>query len=142
MAGTHYHKVLELLDFQANYDVEKMYDDVDYKLIELAHKKLAKLCAGAKKLHKEAEFMMYVPYSQVVNSNVDDKVLIQGVCDLIIEREKTIDIVDYKFSNLNILTLKEKYAEQLSLYNLAVENAFKKPVEHTYLYSIKTGELI
>ena len=32
--------------------------------------------------------------------------------------------------------LKEKYKEQLILYKMAVENAYKKPVEHMYIYSI------
>ena len=86
--------------------------------------------------------MMYVPYKDVVESDVDDKVLIQGVVDLIIERENTIDIVDYKFSKLPAELLKQKYSEQLNLYKLAVERAFNKPVEHVYIYSINSGELV
>ena len=64
-----------------------------------------------------------------------------SVVDLIIERENDIDIVDYKFSNLKIDVLKDKYAEQLALYKKAVESAFNKPVKNTYIYSINTGEL-
>jgi len=93
------------------------------------------------KLHKEADFEMYVPYCELVESEIQDKVLVQGVVDLIIEREQDIDIVDYKFSSLKIDALKEKYAEQLALYKKAVESAFNKPVKNTYIYSINTGEL-
>lgn len=74
-------------------------------------------------------------------SQITDKILIQGVVDLIIEFEDSITIVDYKFSGLGIDELLQKYAEQLNLYKMAVEDAFHKPVEHMYIYSINTGEL-
>ncbi|MBR2969440.1 MAG: PD-(D/E)XK nuclease family protein, partial [Clostridia bacterium] len=88
-----------------------------------------------------AEFMLYVPYRSIVESEVEDKVLVQGVVDLIIEHEDNIDIVDYKFSSLPIRVLKQKYSEQLALYKLAVEKAYNKKVSNTYIYSINTGEL-
>ena len=85
---------------------------------------------------------MYVPYNLVVESDVEDKVLIQGMVDLIIENKSSITIVDYKFSGLKAESLKEKYLEQLKLYKLAVEYAYNKPVEHMFLYSINSAELI
>ena len=95
---------------------------------------------GAVNVLKEADFEMYLPYSELVESYIDDKVIVQGVVDLIVEREDSIDIVDYKFSSLKIDSLKVKYAEQLSLYKKAVEYAFNKPV-NTFIYSINSGEL-
>ena len=84
---------------------------------------------------------MHIPYNEIVNSDIEDKVLVQGVVDLIIEKENSIIIIDYKFSKLSAKVLKEKYAEQLKLYKLAVEKAFNKPVEHTFIYSIENAEL-
>ncbi|MBE7076302.1 MAG: hypothetical protein E7374_00190 [Clostridiales bacterium] len=139
--GTHYHKALELLDLNSDYVKNSDFEDVDYEKIEKAHKKLQNLVKNAQNLRKEAEFMMYVPYSNVVNSSVNDKVLIQGVVDLIIEFENEIVIVDYKFSSLPLKVLKKKYEEQLALYKLAVEKAYKKPVTKTFIYSINTDEL-
>ena len=139
--GTHYHTALEMLDFVTEYNKNTDFEDVDYSKIEKAHAVLSGLVQGSIKLHKEADFEMYVPYCELVESNVEDKVLVQGVVDLIIERDKDIDIVDYKFSNLKIDVLKEKYSEQLALYKKAVESAFNKPVTNTYIYSINTGEL-
>ena len=43
------------------------------------------------KVKKEAEFLMYLPYNQIVNSNITDKILVQGVVDLIIIRKDYID---------------------------------------------------
>ena len=140
--GTHYHAALEKLDFSKPYVKNTDFDDVDYKYIEMAYNVISKLTNDAKNIKKEAEFMMYVPYNEIVDSKIGDKVLVQGVVDLIIEYNDYITIVDYKFSRLNIKTLKEKYSEQLSLYKKAVESAFNKKVEHIYIYSILTGELL
>lgn len=140
--GINYHSALEDLDLINPYQKNSDYENVDYNKIELAHKKLQPLTKEAINIVKEAEFMMYVPYSKIVESNVDDKVLVQGVVDLIIEKENSVVLVDYKFSKLPGSVLKEKYAEQLKLYKLAIEESMKKPVEHMYIYSIVSGELI
>ena len=139
--GTHYHTALEKLDFNNEYEKNTNFEDVDYSKIEKAHSVIRELTNNAIQLHKEADFEMYVPYCELVDSDVEDKVLVQGVVDLIIERENDIDIVDYKFSSLKVDALKEKYAEQLALYKKAVESAFNKSVKNTYIYSINTGEL-
>ena len=86
--------------------------------------------------------MMYDPYNSIVDSEVEDKVLIQGVVDLIIEKENSVILVDYKFSSLPSAKLKEKYCEQLNLYKKAIELAYKKPVEQMYIYSINNSELV
>lgn len=141
LIGTHYHKALENLDLNKPYEKNTDFEDVDYKKVEVAHSVLSKLVENSVNIKKEAEFMMYIPYSEIVDSDIDDKVLVQGVVDLIIEYENSITIVDYKFSNLKVEVLKEKYREQLQLYKKAVEQAFGKKVEHIYIYSINTGEL-
>ena len=140
LVGTHYHKALESLDFSLPYKKTTDFKDVDYKKIELAYEKISPMVKDAR-LHKEAEFMMYLPYNQLVKSEIDDKVLVQGVVDLIIEYENSITIVDYKFSSFPVPILKQKYAEQLALYKLAVEKAFNKKVDHMFIYSINAGEL-
>ena len=142
LIGTHYHKALEMLDFTKDYEKNTNFEDVDYAKIELAHKNISKLAINAIQIKKEAEFMMYVPYNSIVDSEVEDKVLIQGVVDLIIEKENSVILVDYKFSSLPSAKLKEKYCEQLNLYKKAIELAYKKPVEQMYIYSINNSELV
>lgn len=142
LIGIHYHKALEKLDFATNYVQTTNFEDVDYSKIKLAFEKIKPLTEHAKNIKHEAEFMMYVPYNQILNSEISDKVLVQGVVDLIIEKENSVIIVDYKFSKLSANMLKQKYSEQLNLYKLAVELAYKKPVEHMFIYSVNTGELV
>ena len=71
IVGTHYHTALEKLDFQNEYIQTTNFDDVDYKKIKKAHEILSKIAKNALKIKKEAEFMMFLPYNQVVESNVD-----------------------------------------------------------------------
>lgn len=141
IVGTQYHSALEKLDFSTEYKQNTEYEFVDYDKIKKAHEIISPYAKNAI-LHKEAEFMMYVPYNEIAGGEVVDKVLLQGVVDLIIERENSVDIVDYKFSTMSINALKIKYAEQLNLYKKAVEKAFKKKVEHMYIYLINTGEIL
>ncbi len=141
MVGTHYHAALENLDYLTEFKKTTDFEDVDYFKIEQAHKKLQPLFTGSISHKKEADFMMYVPYNELVGGNIKDKVLVQGVVDLLIEYADGFAIVDYKFSSLPIGVLKQKYAEQLALYKHAVELAYGKPVKNTYIYSINTGEM-
>lgn len=140
--GTHYHTALEHLDYMSEYIQNTDFKDVDYAKIEQAYVAISNLCVGANNVRKESEFVMYLPYNELVtDSNISDKVLVQGVVDLIIEFDNHIVIVDYKFSRYKASVLKRKYSEQLKLYKLAVEKAYKKPVTGAYIFSINTGEL-
>lgn len=140
--GVNYHSALEAIDFTKPYQQTTDLEGVDYSKIKLAYEKLSPLCNGAIDIKKEADFMMLIPYNKVVESDIEDKILIQGIVDLLIEKENSIVLVDYKFSRLDAETLKEKYQEQLRLYKIALESAYNKPVEETYIYSINSGELI
>lgn len=142
LKGVHYHKALEMLDLTKPYEKNTNFDDVDYEKIKIAYEKLSPLTNNAKSIRKEADFMMYVPYNELVaDSTVKEKVLVQGVVDLLIEKENEIVLIDYKFSRLPAGILKKKYLEQLNLYKKAIEYAYNKPVEHMFIYSIDAGEL-
>ena len=125
LIGTHYHTALEKLNFESDYCKNTNFEDVDYNKIKKAHEILSQLIKNSIKVRKEAEFMMYVPHKELVESEVENKVLVQGVVDLLIEEHDGFVIVDYKFSSLPVRVLKQKYAEQLLLYKQAVEKAFK-----------------
>ena len=86
--------------------------------------------------------MMYVPQSEVVSGGSNDKILIQGIIDLLSLGEKNI-IIDYKLSSIkNVNKLAEIYKTQLKLYKLAVIKAFNISVDSVYLYNFNTEEMI
>lgn len=139
--GTKYHKALSEIDF-TNQNAIKEYKDLDNSLIQLAYDKIQPIAKGAKNIKQEAQFLMYVPYNEIYkDSDITNKVLVQGVVDLMIEFEEEIVLIDFKYSKLNIDTLKEKYSTQLELYKLAIEKAYNKRVAKSLIYKIDTGEM-
>ena len=140
--GTTYHNALSCIDYNANFQYDNKDYQVDENLIKLAYNTLYPIANGCINQFNEKQFMMCVPYSDIYpDSNLDTKILIQGVVDLILEFDDHIILVDYKYSNSHINSLRERYKTQLYLYKMAIERAYHKPVKHSYIYSIKTGEL-
>ncbi len=156
--GSAYHKVLEDIDFKGDCSVnaikstikklEKMQlfkkevlNALDVNLIKQNIQVLKNLL-GTNTALKEHSFIMSLPYSEVQQSCIDDKILIQGVCDLIILKPNGAVLVDYKFSNLSENKLIEKYSKQISLYKKAIEYGLNKKVENCYILSIKQAKLL
>ena len=139
--GTIYHSALSAVNYSRPYHSQS-YDNIDEHLIKLAYDKICPLAKNCIRQLNEKQFMMYIPYCDIYpDSDIDTKILIQGVVDLILEFDDHIILIDYKYSNLPIRSLTKKYNTQLMLYKIAIERAFKKPVTASYIYSIKTGEL-
>ena len=97
--------------------------------------------AGESRCYREKSFLMYVPAADVGQGSSDDKVLVQGVIDLLIDGDERI-IVDFKNSLLRNEEALEKYKKQLKLYKKAVESSFLGKVDKILLYSFKTGRTV
>ena len=156
--GSLYHKILELYDFNADISIQniksiidniKQQNIFDEKTINALNidivinnlKLLKQLCKDGKTL-KEQTFVMQVPYCEIEDSDITDKVLVQGVCDLIvIKNDKTI-LVDYKFSSHNKSDLIAKYYKQLLLYKKSATYALSRQIDECYILSLKPCELI
>ena len=150
--GTCYHKVMEAVDFNSSLnDVEKLIDNmskedanikkyVDANKIYEAIQQVNKL---GKKFLKEKKFLAYIPHKNLVqNSIVGDKVLVQGVIDLVVLGDKNI-IVDYKTTKVSSEEqLLEKYKVQLEIYKQATEKALNVKIEEVYIYSFVLGKLV
>ena len=156
--GSAYHKVIEMLDFKNEISTQNIKEAINKLEKEQVFKKevldllnintiqknvdiLLKLSNGCEVL-KEQSFIMQLPYSEVVQSNIDDKILIQGVCDLIILKENSAILVDYKYSNLSESNLLKKYNKQIWLYKKAIECGLNKNVEGAFILSLRQGKLI
>lgn len=152
--GTAYHKLLELsspkFDFK-NLNLlkdelieneiisKKIANDIDLSIIKNIYD-LPIMQTGD--LIKEKPFIGYFPANLFTEYNSKEKVLIQGIIDLIIfDRSKNSAIlVDYKFSNTKSeKTLRERYSQQLNIYKYAIENILKIKVEKSYIINIKYG---
>lgn len=146
--GTTYHKILETNDFSKIFSPNDIAipeseagENIDINLLYNNVIKLKALTSGAE-IFKEQEFMMYLPEKEVTGAGSEDKILVQGIIDLLILGKKNI-IVDYKFSSIkNAEKLKQKYRTQLILYKKAAELALNIKVDEIYLLNLVTTELI
>lgn len=155
--GTLYHRVMEAIDYEkrgvqgvreefarfvaegimteeevAQVDENAIAKCLDSPLMEKARKG---------KCYREQSFLMYLPARELGQGDTDDKLLVQGVVDLIIDGEERI-IVDFKNSALRSDEAMEKYKNQLYLYKNAVEHALFDKVDKLMLYSFKRNEAV
>ena len=92
---------------------------------------------------REYRFTMYTPANTVIDGTTStDKVLVQGVLDLLFETNGEIYLIDYKLTNKDDELLKNIYKKQLYLYKKAFESAFKKKIDHVGILSLVTGKYI
>ena len=145
--GTIYHKAMQLIDFNLD-SVQEIYQflsdkmdidelkQLDCNKILVCLRQFRPLINDADQVLREQKFMMYVPHNLLTNSLITDKILVQGVVDLIVVKGDSAIIIDYKLSNVhNSKVLAEKYATQLHCYAMAVEKSLNKKIDKKILYS-------
>lgn len=165
--GTAVHKVFELLDFTKDYSEElldiqikqwvnkKILDDACDKVIKrreiLAFLESplgirVKSAAKQKKLYKEKQFVIGVPFSEMEPlSHGDSYVVVQGIIDLYFEEEDGLVLVDYKTDRIRKgeeHLLVERYQSQLDYYKRALQQITGKTVKECYIYSVPQKEAI
>ena len=155
--GIIYHKVMERIDFGATgadavrAELERMTAEGTLTAEEAAQVDVSAVVrclespvmqkARESRCYREKSFLMYVPAADVGQGSSEDKVLVQGVIDLLIDGDERI-IVDFKNSLLRNEEALEKYKKQLKLYKKAVESSFLGKVDKILLYSFKTGRTV
>lgn len=156
--GTLYHKFLQNCDFKEDPLKEKkrlLADGVltyneylkldEDKLISIMKMDIFKEVKDLN-LFKEQKFCVFISPSELGYEGADGNILVQGIADLIAEKENgEIILADYKFSSLiNEADLVSKYKKQLYLYKTAIEKVMNKKVVKTCLVNIlqmKTTEI-
>lgn len=133
--GNAYHKAMELIDFNADFDQEweriKSQGDIEELVskdqLRVASKKVGEFTRG-KTLYREKQFIL----------NEKGK-LIQGVIDLIAVDGDRCLIVDYKTSSPKTIASGE-YDLQLAVYARAASRILGLKVEKSVIYSFESGE--
>lgn len=151
--GNAYHLALKYLDFQKvtnaetlKCEAEKLKDVVNFELVDfdtlLKNINILREITENGVIFKEKEFILKEKVSNLVETEIDEKILVQGVVDLFIIKNKKIILIDYKYSNNDSEKLIKNYENQIKYYKIALENAFNMPVENCYLLSLKNANLI
>ncbi len=156
-AGTINHKVMQYIDFNARTKDEindqidllvkeniienehRTFIDIDHLYKVMNSEVIKKASTGS--CMKEYSFTMYTPVNEVKDDvTSEDKVLVQGVIDLLFESNGETTLIDYKLTRKTGEVLKNTYKKQLYLYKKAFESAFKKKIDHLGILSLITGE--
>lgn len=163
--GSAYHKLLELLDFTVDYDVENLIAAVQQLRQEgrltdemtecIRPKDILRFlgCRSGKrmadaarngKLYKEQPFVLSVDASEIYPEDCSgEKILVQGIIDVYFEEPDGLVVLDYKTDKVRTGNeLKEKYHAQLDYYAQALEQLTEKPVKEKIIYSFTLGEEI
>lgn len=99
---------------------------------------------NAHAVYREKEFTVQVRLGDIspdANENVaDEKVLILGKADLVLEEADGIVIVDYKTDRTKTPEqFAEVYRGQLDIYAKSMEQMFEKSVKEKIIYSLELG---
>ena len=78
----------------------------------------------------------------VLDSNVTDEVLVQGVIDLIVQNEDFVYVVDYKTTLGDEKYLIDLYATQLNLYALSASYSLNKNNIKKLIYSFNLNKFV
>ncbi len=163
--GSAYHRVLELLDFQADFDektleaqVESMAkgglldrDMADCIRVEdlctfLATDSARRMKAADKRgeLYREQPFVLGVGADEIYpGADPEEMVLVQGIIDVYFEEPEGIVVLDYKTDQVSeAKELVDKYHGQLDYYAKALEQMLQKPVKEKIIYSFTLREEI
>ena len=162
--GTLMHMVLQKIDFSREYSLDDIdsikndmlakdiinqaeYDSIDsHKIYDFIHSNLGREIAVCKVVYKEKPFCIKVDAKESFEgiSSDNTSILVQGIIDLYaIKQDGSIILVDYKTDYVKDENeLIDKYYKQLELYKMALEKAYDKKVESTYIYSLYLGKEI
>ena len=142
--GIAYHKVMQFIDFSiAPNEIEafmkSILSETELKLVSVdkikkAVESISKLTNGAK-LMREQPFLLTEKHNRLIESDVDEDVLVHGVIDLVIVRKDGVILLDYKTSeSKNLEKTAKNYAKQLDCYAKAIEKTLHLPVLNKFLY--------
>ncbi len=97
------------------------------------------------KVQREFRFSVLVSaaeYFPKASGSPDEKILLQGIIDCLVETPDGFVILDFKTDRVSEKRLRERaeyYKPQLEAYSLAIEKIFEKPIKKCVLYFFHCG---
>ena len=163
--GTLMHSVMQRLDLNGDLTAEGIKKQIDYMVEQniftdeqakiIRKNKAANFFASdiGKRMIASDEVYRELPFSRLVDAsrffkNVDDKIFIQGVIDVLFKEGDKFVLIDYKTDHFDIRDntaadkIKDKYELQIELYSEAVESILNTSITEKYLYMMNSGVLI
>ena len=156
--GTAYHKLLEVLDFTKEYDMQSLQEAIQsnrekgFLTEEMANcispeeiltflqsaigQRVQQACRRGQYV-AEQPFVVGVDASQIYPElDSDEIVLVQGIIDVYFEEDGELVVLDYKTDKVfRLEDLTQRYRAQLDYYGEALERLTGKPVKQKMIYS-------
>ena len=153
--GSIYHLFMENCDFfgdSVEKQIEKMVSNgvlSEIQAATLSREKLqntlsSPLLADIKDydIYREQPFIAPFKASEIKEGDCEDKILVQGVIDLLAVKGDEAIVIDYKTSSSGIKTLAARYKTQLDVYAAAVEKALGLKIKGKFILNLLTSEFI
>lgn len=160
--GTAMHRVMEFFDFEKSDNIEEELERLyEWQYITETEKNSVSrrglksffesdLFARIKNstlVKREMRFLTEVPAREIRTSLdkrfEEENIIIQGAVDVCFEEDGEIVVLDFKTDHTDRPeSLVEAYGEQLSIYALACEKIFGKPVKEKIIYSFVLSRAI
>ena len=162
--GTLVHLCMKNLDFGREYeleDIQKLIQGLKekgiitekeeeainpYIILKFTKSVIWQDLKEAKEYHKEEPFYINVLANDVIQTDMDENILVQGIMDLYyINKNDELILLDYKTDfavqgeEENLIN---RHKAQLMLYKQALENALDRKVDKVYIYSTGLGKEI
>lgn len=117
------------------------------QLTKFLNSNIINLIKNANKIERERNFIVALPIDKIINHSKNqyfknEKIIIQGSIDLLLEKNNKLTIVDYKTDKATNEALKKRYKNQLKIYKTSIEILTKKPVELCLIYSFFSNSQI
>jgi ATP-dependent helicase/nuclease subunit A len=172
LTGTAFHRIMELLQYDAFYDGETLKSDTgkilekevqkyiqkgfitkeDADLVDLSKVEefitadIGKRMAKAYNNHvlkREQPFVLGYEASKLIeNIPEGETVLMQGVIDAYLEEDGELVLLDYKTDRVDEEELLKRHKLQLQIYAEALEKLTGKKVKERLIYSFNLGKVI
>jgi ATP-dependent helicase/nuclease subunit A len=150
--GNAYHCVMKYIDINVN-TIDQVISEIqrlqNSNLLSEEYKKLVDpqkilnalnsktlLLARKNNFYRERDFLFYVD-SKELGISGEQKVLVQGIIDLLIFTDSGMIVVDYKTTKGSSSYLKELYNNQLNIYSKACEKILDEKVVNKVIYSFE-----
>ncbi|MBP9989745.1 MAG: helicase-exonuclease AddAB subunit AddA [Ruminococcus sp.] len=161
--GTAMHKFMEFFDYSSDdysidFQLEKMLENNHLtedesnvlekdKLERFFSSEIAKRIKNSPLLLREKKVTVGIKagklYPDLPENIKDETVVIQGFVDCAFEENGKLVIVDYKTDrNASAETLRERYYNQLKMYEYALHECTGMEIECTLIYSFDNGEYV
>ncbi len=160
--GTAAHKVMQFIDFSKADDIEgeieRLYEwqfitETEaqavntHKIKEFFESSVFERIRRAETVKREMRFLTELPARRIApkldNSFKSENIIVQGAVDICFVERDGVVVLDFKTDRVeNGNQLAETYGEQLSIYALACEKIFGKPVKEKIIYSFALSKEI